>query len=146
MATSHGDEAETSHDAQVTDLQPVVLIVDADESSRIIYSELLQHAGVRALAMSTCEAGVQLLRQCVPAAVLVDPASCGDSADELLASARGRGIPVLAITSMGTADDLATLKGGGYAAALLKPTILQDVLTAVQNATNIGRKFRLSGA
>jgi hypothetical protein len=41
--------------ARTMESRPVALIVDADESSRIIYSELLQHAGFHTLALTTCE-------------------------------------------------------------------------------------------
>jgi DNA-binding NtrC family response regulator len=140
MSPSHGVGAQTM------DPRPVVLIVDADESSRTIYSELLQHAGFDTLMISTCEIGLQRLLHSTPAAVLVDPASCTDAiAGELLTIAVGRGIPILAVTSMGTAEDLAALTTSGYKAALLKPTILQDVLAAVQNATNVAREFHLTG-
>jgi hypothetical protein len=47
MSPSDGDQARTM------DSRLVALIVDADESSRIINSELLQHAGFHTLAMST---------------------------------------------------------------------------------------------
>lgn len=118
-----------------------VLIVDADENCRRMYSTMLTHRGFPVEAAADCGAAIAEARTGVVRVIVIDPVECDR---EQLAELRGltaaRGIPVVALTSRVTEPELDAIRGDGYRAVLLKPVLPSQVADAVEQALDGGSR------
>ncbi len=111
---------------RVTPSEPLILIVEDDLSTRLMYREFLMHAGFRTLDAHNGNQALAKVHEMPPDAVLTDLAVPGMDGFEfcraLRQSPRTRSIPILAVT--GHAEYLAQtarLRQVGIEQILTKP-------------------------
>src|SRR6476619_1331450 len=107
-------------------LDPLVLIVEDDPSTRTLYREYLQHDGFRTVDAHNGHQALEKARELRPNAVLTDLAAPGMDGFEfcraLQQSAATRAIPILAVTGHSEyLDDPARFRHAGISHVLLKP-------------------------
>jgi CheY-like chemotaxis protein len=107
-------------------LNPLVLIVEDDLSTRLLYREYLQHDGFRTVDAHNGYQALEKARDLRPNAVLTDLAVPGMDGFEfcraLRDSAATRGIPILAVTGHSEyLEDPDRFAQAGIAHVLIKP-------------------------
>ena len=107
-------------------LNPLVLIVEDDLSTRLLYREYLQHDGFRTVDAHNGYQALEKARDLRPNAVLTDLAVPGMDGFEfcraLRDSAETRGIPILAVTGHSEyLEDPDRFAQAGIAHVLIKP-------------------------
>jgi len=107
-------------------LNPLVLIVEDDLSTRLLYREYLQHDGFRTVDAHNGYQELEKARDLRPNAVLTDLAVPGMDGFEfcraLRDSAETRGIPILAVTGHSEyLEDPDRFAQAGIAHVLIKP-------------------------
>jgi len=107
-------------------LNPLVLIVEDDLSTRLLYREYLQHDGFRTVDAHNGYQALEKARNLRPNAVLTDPAVPGMDGFEfcraLRDSAETRAIPILAVTGHSEyLEDPDRFAQAGIAHVLIKP-------------------------
>jgi two-component system cell cycle response regulator DivK len=116
----------------VTDARPLVLVVDDYPEAREMYAEWLRVCGYRVAVAGTVGQALDLARDTMPAAILMDlslPGVDGFEATRLLkADVRTRHIPVLALSGHIGADTASRALAAGCDRFLVKPTPLQDIV------------------
>jgi adenylate cyclase len=119
-------------------VRPIVVLVDDDEDSRIIFSIALEDGGFHVEMASDGEAGLRLIRELHPAAVVLDiemPRLDGRSVITILRAESGtRKLPVLAITASASSHNRGELMPLGFDAVLIKPFIPAVLVAAVRQA------------
>jgi FixJ family two-component response regulator len=112
--------------------QPVIALVDDEESVRRALTRLLRSAAIDAHGFATGEEFLAAMDDLQPDCVLLDLHMPGMSGFEVLAQLRGR-LPVVVITGHDTPEAEARSLAGGAAAYLRKPVndrVLLDAVTA----------------
>ena len=115
---------------------PVVLVVDDNEDSRIIYGSALRHAGY---AVRTANDGVQCVESAVanaPDLILLDismPRLDGMQAlEQLKTDPRTSTIPVVAVSARVNKEPHDTVLKAGFSEVLLKPITPAKILESVK--------------
>ena len=106
---------------------PVILIVEDDLGTRVLYREILMAEGFRTIEAHNGFQALEKAREAKPDAILTDlgvPGMDGfEFCRELQRSAATQSIPVLAVTGHSSyLDDPARLRAAGITHVLLKPT------------------------
>ena len=115
---------------------PVVLVVDDNEDSRIIYGSALRHAGY---AVRTANDGVQCVESAVanaPDLILLDismPRLDGMQAlEQLKTDPRTSTSPVVAVSARVNKEQHDTVLKAGFSEVLLKPITPAKILESVK--------------
>jgi CheY-like chemotaxis protein len=123
----------------VRDSAGLVRIVDDDEDTRRIYSEILRWAGYRTLEAGDGVAGVEMAREHRPDLILMDismPRLYGWGAIEMLKRDPATAdFPALAITAhVSLAGQRERARAAGFEDYVVKPITPHDLLDAVRNS------------
>jgi len=107
-------------------IEPLVLIVEDDQSTRLMYSEYLRHCGFRVVDAHNGHQALAKAQELLPDAVLTDLAVPGIDGFEfcraLQLSAQTRHIPILAVTGHSEyLDQPQRFRQAGIAQVLTKP-------------------------
>ena len=106
-------------------MDELVLIVDDDERNAKLARDVLERSGMRTLSAATAAEALQLAREHLPDAVLMDlrlPDLTGkEAARQLAGDDRTAGIPVVALTAQPIDDPEAWARAEGFAGYLAKP-------------------------
>ena len=107
-------------------IEPLILIVEDDQSTRVMYIEYLSHCGFRVIAAHNGHQALDKARELLPNAVLTDLAVPGMDGFEfcraLQLSAQTRDIPILAVTGHSEyLDQPQRFRQAGIAQVLTKP-------------------------
>ena len=112
----------------------VILIVDDDEKSVKLARDVLQARGYATLDASNGKEGVELALEQKPDLILMDmemPLMDGLAAASILkADDRTKDIPIIMLTASPHLG-ITALKEAGFAACLIKPVHIQDLLKTV---------------
>ena len=111
-----------------------VLVIDDDEDTRIIFSLLLEHAGLRVQTACTGDEGLRIALSARPSVILLDiglPVFDGFEVMRQLRSAPGQTIPVIAVSGRVMTYQQEALQHHGFARVLLKPVTPSAVLEAI---------------
>lgn len=121
---------------------PVVLVVDDNEDSRIIYGSTLRHVGYQ---VRTANDGVQCVESAsreAPDLILLDISMPRMDGMEALArlkeDPRTSEIPVVAVSARVGQDQHAAVLEAGFREVLLKPITPADVLASVRRILPLG--------
>lgn len=119
------------------ELQRSILIVEDNLDNRIIYSEVLRHAGYRILEAANGREGVEMSIRHRPDLILMDlsmPVMDGwEAVRAIKRDARTASIPVCALSAHVVVDgDYARSTAAGFACYLTKPIEPKDVLREVE--------------
>ena len=105
--------------------QPLVLIVDDNETSLKLARDVLRADGIRTVEASTGAQGIASAVEALPDVILLDiqlPDMNGlDVVRNLKACEPTAQIPVVALTALRTADDDGWLRAAGFSACIEKP-------------------------
>lgn len=121
---------------------PVVLLVDDNEDSRIIFGSTLRHAGYTVWTANDGLEGLESARVNRPGLILLDigmPVMDGmEALQKLKADPRTSGIPVVAVSARVGRDEQDIVLRLGFAEVLLKPITPGDILASVKRHLPIG--------
>lgn len=126
------------------DQEPVVLVVDDDESVREAIHDLLQSVGLRAALFRSAAAFLQADLPDAPCCIVLDVRLPGQSGLELQAELAREDIhiPIIFLTGHGDVPMTVRALKAGAIDFLEKPFRDQDLLDAVSTAIDIDRKRR----
>jgi two-component system cell cycle response regulator DivK len=114
----------------------LVLLVDHDADSRVVYRTMLEHAGFEVLEAAHGAQGVNLARSNLPDVVVMAlemPILDGYRAlEELKKHATTSGAPVIALTSLAWEADRERALAAGFCECLVKPCEPVQLLEAVR--------------
>ena len=117
-------------------MQSVILVVDDDPLVREIVRAYLEPREYGVLTAPTGEDGLNTLRSCTPALVVLDlsmPRMHGlEMLQKMKADPRTRDVPVLVLTSSSAGVDVSAAVRAGAAGYLLKPFRGTDLVSRVQ--------------
>ncbi len=117
----------------------MVLIVEDDEKSRRLLSDVLTHQGYRVAEATNAEDGLALVRQHHPALVVMDihlPGMSGiDALNVIRAEASIAATPVLAVTASVMGNDRDRIRLAGFDGFEPKPVNLRALLATVKLLT-----------
>ena len=120
-----------------------VLLVDDDQDSRIIYSRMLEAAGMHVLLAVDGHDGVESAREHCPDAILLDIAMPRLGGQEALKILRNdpatMNTPILAITAEYSLHMRGDLETSGFDAVLIKPVMPNVIVAAVHQALRSAR-------
>jgi len=121
-----------------------VLIVDDDDQLRISFAKLLKEEGYEVRTAPTGEAGVDAVKQQVPALVIIDVRLPGMNGLEAFAAIRkiDTTLPVIIMTAFGTTDTAIEATKLGAFDYILKPFDIPAMLTLIDQALEAGRLMR----
>ena len=115
----------------------LILIVEDDEKSRRLMSDVLTHQGYRILEAGSAEEGLEIVRRDHPALVLMDIHLPGMSGFEALREIRRdasiRATRVLAVTASVMGNDRNEIRDAGFDGFEPKPINLREFLRKVSN-------------
>lgn len=117
---------------------PVILIVEDHLDTRRMYAEWLAYCGFRVLEARTGEEALARVRALLPDLVTTDLGLRGGVMDgcelceRLKHDARTSAIPVIAITSWASRDNLQRAYGCGCDSVLSKPCLPETLLVDIQ--------------
>jgi CheY-like chemotaxis protein len=141
-ASSRGEaDAPAVDEPPVTLERPLrVLYVEDDRANRTLMQEFFaQLPGLTLWLAQDGAAGLRIARQELPDVILTDLQLPGMSGFGILAAlkadAHTRAIPVVALTGDANADNLARVRASAFAACLLKPLKLGELLAALRDLT-----------
>ena len=113
-----------------------VLLVDADEDSRVICGSLLSHFGYRVLVATGADEGARLAREEAPALLVLEIALPGRDGwalfSELREDERTAAIPVMVVTTFAIEEERKRARAMGAAGWLPKPCSPSELLREVQ--------------
>lgn len=116
---------------------PTILLVDANEDSRVIYAAALSHFGLGVLQSACTREAMELARAHPPQLVIAAVPLAAAPAWALLQALRQHpetaGVPVLALSSTGQAEHHVRALELGCAACLVKPLPPLELLAAARN-------------
>ena len=122
--------------------KPRVLVVDDNEGARHVLRTLLEGKGCEILEAGSAEEALEILSKMTPDVAMLDIVLPGRSGLELLNDVQRQWpeIPIVMITSHGSADGTVSAIGSGAFDYLEKPfPTLQEVWATVQRALVISR-------
>jgi two-component system, cell cycle response regulator DivK len=109
----------------------LVLIVEDNERNLKLVRDVLGHAGFEVVCARDAEAGIELARERMPDAILMDvnlPGISGvEALERLRAEAATAAIPVAALTAYAMKDDRARFLAAGFDAYLEKPVSVREL-------------------
>jgi len=110
-----------------------ILVVEDDEKSRRLLSDVLQYHGFDVCAVASGEAGCADARECSPDAALLDIELPGISGFEVLRRLRdesgGARMPVIAVTASVMDQDRRKILAAGFDAYVPKPVNIRELVT-----------------
>jgi two-component system cell cycle response regulator DivK len=114
----------------------LILIVEDDDSSRMLLRDVLEVKGYRTMASETAEEGIALAQLHHPALILMDihlPGMSGiDALRSLRAGAGTRDIPVIAVSASVMKEQQHEAMTAGFDAFERKPISVADILRIVR--------------
>lgn len=115
---------------------PHVLVVEDHEDSRDMMRQLLEHAGMVVTAVASAEDALAVARSRTLAAAITDLSLGGGVRDGVwLLNQLRRALPALPVIAVtGRKDRAEELLDMGFAAVLVKPTALDDLLAVIRRA------------
>jgi len=109
-----------------------ILIVEDDEKSRRLLTDVLEYHGFDVCAYSSGEEGLADARSCCPDAALLDIELPGISGFEVLARLRaesaGASMPIIAVTASVMDRDRTNILAAGFDAYIPKPVNIRNVV------------------
>lgn len=118
---------------------PLIVIVEDDEKSRRLLSDVLRHQGYRVAESSNAEDGLDLVRAHHPALVVMDIHLPGMSGIEALNQIRAEAViaatPVMAVTASVMGNDRDRIRLAGFDGFEPKPINLRALLATVKLLT-----------
>jgi two-component system, cell cycle response regulator DivK len=112
-----------------------ILVVEDDEKSRRLLTDVLGFQGYQVCACGTGEEGLADARECAPAAALLDIQLPGISGFEVLAGLRSESgtarIPVIAVTASVMDQDRKKILAAGFDAYVSKPVNIRELLSTL---------------
>lgn len=125
-------------------MSELLLIIEDDARNRKLLRSVLEVHGYRCLEAVNGREGVEVAKQHLPDAILMDiqmPVMGGIEATRRLKNdPRTREIPVLALTSHAMNSDKERITAAGCDGYLAKPLNLNEVLHQLQRYLAVGRK------
>jgi len=125
-------------------MSELLLIIEDDARNRKLLRSVLEVHGYRCLEAVNGREGVEVAKQHLPDAILMDiqmPVMGGIEATRRLKNdPRTREIPVLALTSYAMNSDKERITAAGCDGYLAKPLNLNEVLHQLQRYLAVGRK------
>jgi CheY-like chemotaxis protein len=120
---------------------PLVLIVEDDQSTRVMYRDFLNHSGFRTAEAHNGFQALEKARELRPDLVVTDLAVPGMDGFEfcraLQASSTTRNIPILAITGHAAyLEDPERFRHAGISHVLMKPCELDEVVRELRRMLN----------
>jgi CheY-like chemotaxis protein len=116
--------------------EPLILIVEDNEPSRMLVRDVLQATGYRTAEAVTAEEGLRLAKESRPALILMDIQLPGMNGIEALQQLRRdpvtQGIPVVAVTASAMTHDRPRILAAGFDAYQTKPISVRELLEAVR--------------
>jgi two-component system, cell cycle response regulator DivK len=114
-----------------------ILVVEDDEKSRRLLTDVLAFHGYEVTAASNGEDGVRTASAALPAAALLDIQLPGRSGVEVLAALRepqccGRRLPVVAVTASVMDQDRKKILAAGFDAFISKPVNIRELLSTLE--------------
>ena len=115
-----------------------ILIVEDDEKSRRLLTDVLAFHGYEVAAASNGEEGVRTARAAAPAVALLDIQLPGISGFEVLAALReprccGERLPVVAVTASVMDQDRKKILAAGFNAFISKPVNIRELLNTLES-------------
>jgi CheY-like chemotaxis protein len=115
-----------------------ILIVEDDEKSRRLLTDVLAFHGYEVAAASNGEEGVRTASAAAPAAALLDIQLPGISGFEVLAALReprccGERLPVVAVTASVMDQDRKKILAAGFNAFISKPVNIRELLNTLDS-------------
>jgi len=123
---------------------PVVMIVDDDESFRGFLSRLVSTVGLKSIAFSTADEFLVSKHPEVPKCLILDVQMPGLSGLDLqrALNQKGHAIPIVFITGHGDIPMSVQAMKAGAVGFLTKPFRNQDLLDAIHEGINLDREAR----
>lgn len=114
-----------------------ILVVEDDEKSRRLLTDVLAFHGYEVDAAGTGEEGVRSASSAAPAAALLDIQLPGISGFEVLAALReprccGERLPVVAVTASVMDQDRKKILAAGFNAFISKPVNIRELLATLE--------------
>jgi two-component system cell cycle response regulator DivK len=110
-----------------------ILVVEDDEKSRRLLTDVLQYHGFEVCAYNTGEDGLADARMCCPDAALLDIQLPGIDGFNVLAQLRaesaGAAMPVIAVTASVMDQDRRKILAAGFDAYVPKPVNIHELVT-----------------
>ena len=130
----------------MTDLPPLVLLVEDFDDAREMYAEYLQYSGLRVAGAADALQGLRLAEELQPAIILMDAALPGlsgwDAIKRLRANPATRHIPVLMLTGHVLGDAKARALEAGADGFIPKPCLPDEltrhILAVISNPRSSG--------
>jgi len=115
-----------------------ILIVEDDEKSRRLLTDVLAFHGYEVAAASNGEEGVRTAHAAAPAVALLDIQLPGISGFEVLAALReprccGERLPVVAVTASVMDQDRKKILAAGFDAFISKPVNIRELLNTLES-------------
>jgi DNA-binding response OmpR family regulator len=114
-----------------------ILVVEDDEKSRRLLTDVLGYHGFEVCAWPTGEEGLADARACCPDAALLDIELPGINGFDVLARLRaesaGASIPVIAVTASVMDQDRKKILAAGFDAYVPKPVNIRDLVATLNH-------------
>jgi CheY-like chemotaxis protein len=125
----------------VMDSTPLVLIVEDDHSTRVMYRDFLRHAGFRTADAHNGHQALEKAKELRPDLVVTDLAVPGIDGFEFCRALQGssatRNIPILAVTGHAEyLEDPERFRHAGISHVLIKPCELDEVVRELRRLLN----------
>jgi CheY-like chemotaxis protein len=112
-----------------------ILVVEDDEKSRRLLTDVLGYQGYLVCAVGNGEEGLRDALECAPDAALLDIQLPGISGFDVLAGLRGESgtarIPVIAVTASVMDQDRKKILAAGFDAYVSKPVNIRELLATL---------------
>ena len=114
-----------------------ILVVEDDEKSRRLLTDVLGYHGYEVAAVESGEEGLQRARTRLPDAALLDIQLPGISGFDVLAELRswtdGERVPVVAVTASVMDHDRKRILAAGFDAYVAKPVNIRELLQTLES-------------
>jgi DNA-binding response OmpR family regulator len=114
-----------------------ILVVEDDEKSRRLLTDVLEYHGFDVCAYPTGEEGLEDARACCPDAALLDIELPGINGFDVLARLRaesaGAPMPVIAVTASVMDQDRKKILAAGFDAYVPKPVNIRDLVATLND-------------
>lgn len=114
----------------------LILIVEDDADSRTLVRDILNYNGFRTVESESAEHGLRLAEEHLPSLILMDihlPGMSGiEALNELRATSRTNGIPVVAVTASVLSEQQENVMKAGFDAFERKPLVLKGFIERIR--------------